>query len=201
LPQSAEDIYAYSDPMDVTCYPNVFRMAEGRIIAIFLRAKITANGNFAGDEICFTNLTDAQHPRGTTMELAQNGKRPVLDDQGQGCVTDNHVYLSVGDTIAVVAIDALYRWRVQRATTLQKLGDKEYRTLGQGGPKGAIAFFSAASKIAALDPEATRAQLSPSFVVAVQDSNGSLVGPHPIGSSGYVMRVQANGDRSVELAK
>ena len=69
IPQALEEIYTYSDPTSVTYYPNVFRMSEGRIISIFLRAKVVPNGNFTGDEVAIANLTDARSIRGGTLQL------------------------------------------------------------------------------------------------------------------------------------
>ena len=134
--------------------------------------------------------------------LSQSDYRTVVDNLFRARVAGEHVYVTDGSTTAIVALNDLYRWRVQQANGSDSIGGKEYKRIKQGGFQGAVVWFAPKAVIAALDPEATRADLSPSFVVAVNEFNkGPLVGDRPMGSSGYVVRVQANGNWTVELAK
>lgn len=188
------NLYAYEDPADPETFANVFVMGGRRMIAICLVAE-SRDGLYAGDKVGIYEVTRGAKLRGWSYDLQTptNGSTVGLQVSVRPSSDDTIVTISDdGGSVARVSVNALYRWRVSSATKAASIGDEAVRYRSQGGATGGFVYFPASMSTLVLDPEITRAQLCPKFVIITverdKDENRRRANEFPFGATGYVLR-------------
>lgn len=205
-----EEWHAFPHPTDDRSYANVFRMGNGRVIALYLWP-LSTNGVHQGDKLAVADLTDPSQPAWLQhrdigegnlqhIELAQNyAYRLEFVSRGGELFA---VLTDGTGTNAVVSVPSLHRWRVLGAALDLHLGSVSYRgRYADTGKAGSgVMLFSEKARAAALDPATTWRELLPTYYCILREQDGRARDPVLIGGSGYRFVVR-DGRHVVELAK
>ncbi len=212
--QINELMYGYYDPLDTEHYGNVFRMTDGRIMAIILSPQ-SRNGVYSGDKIGIAELTEENDVQiyalpigGAEDTFRCKDYRPMdISFVTEGKRVTHVMLTDYQGLYAVVSIDGLYRWRSQKGEWSSQVGDKTFqccRTVGgERGTDGGWLFFSEEATQAYLDPAANRVSFYPTyFAILTRKENGQFVKQDNIwlGNSGYKL-VASNDSYTVEPAQ
>jgi hypothetical protein len=202
-----EDMFAYIDWKDITglfysssdyLYYNVFRMGDGRTIAVCLRA-CQERGMFTRDMLGVYDLTDRSGIYGKHFEI---GKDCTDALEGAGALSirftpqGSDTLVTVTDqsgASAVLSLNLMYRLRVlNEKAQLVPVGGDLFYVIGESAGFSQLLWFEEEAFDAALDPGAAPSRLVPKYVVPTGVKQGVVVNDLgdelPLGDSGWVLR-------------
>ena len=192
------DLYGYVDPEDPGHFANIFRWPRAHTtLAVFLSA-ISVGGSYGGDEIGIFDLSNTDKIEGMRLKIdGSDADRMIGFKPGWGfnvvvIPRGNDTFIKIVDfagNAVSISINALYRWRVYNAKEDRNIGDKHYKAFTQGGLRNSFVYFRDNITGLVLDPSATRAELTPPYVVQLIAESEVREGTQlPIGDTGYVLR-------------
>lgn len=201
-PWGVEGLYGYRDSHEEPYYPNVFRMANGKVISIILVARAN-NGVYAGDGIGIYDLTsqpdiwgDVYNPGDTRTSEIISGFSYEIQVSSLGPNAVVRLRDRTYNSSVTLPLDSLYRWRAISAAwrTLDFSFFAllpEYVLIGQGGSGFGYLFFLKEKVLwVSTDIGFNPRSLVPTFVVLFRRADGTMIPEVPLGDSGLVARIR-----------
>ena len=163
------DLYTYDVREEEPFYANVFRMPNGKLLAILLVAQ-SNNGAFAGDKIHVSDITNDSCTQGSEFAFGERsytepcGFHYDVSVSNQPNATVTVTYPATGASVTL-PVALLYRGRALNASGLFGNCDG---TVYQGGTQTKVLHFDCSVFEAAHDPNVNAMGLTPTTVTPYQ---------------------------------
>jgi ankyrin repeat protein len=161
-----DGLYTYRVPEEIPFYANVFRMPNGRYLAITLNAQ-SNNGVYAGDKVSVIDITDKSCMQGRDFAFGELhytepcGAHYDVNVSNQPNATATVTYPATGASVTL-PIALLYRARAFKS------GVNSDGTAYEGGSAIKVLHFERSVVIAAEDPNVNAMGLTPTTVTPYQ---------------------------------